>query len=63
MPQALHALTNGELSQNQNYLLYACFFKNAFNFPGYILSAGALRYKPEGFGFDSHCCHWNFSLT
>ena len=20
----------------------------------------ALRYKPEGRGFDSHCCHWNF---
>jgi hypothetical protein len=23
----------------------------------------ALRYKPEGSGFDSRCCHWNFSLT
>jgi hypothetical protein len=23
----------------------------------------ALRYKPEGRGFDSQCCHWNFSLT
>jgi hypothetical protein len=23
----------------------------------------ALRYKPEGHGFDSQCCHWNFSLT
>ena len=22
----------------------------------------ALRYKPEGYGFDSQCCHWNFSL-
>jgi hypothetical protein len=22
----------------------------------------ALRYKPEGRGFDSRC-HWNFSLT
>jgi hypothetical protein len=20
----------------------------------------ALRYKPEGRGFDSRCCHWNF---
>jgi hypothetical protein len=19
----------------------------------------ALRYKPEGRGFDSQCCHWN----
>ena len=23
----------------------------------------ALRYKPAGHGFDSRCCHWNFSMT
>jgi len=23
----------------------------------------ALRYKPEGRGFGSRWCHWNFSLT
>jgi hypothetical protein len=23
----------------------------------------ALRYKPEGRGFDSRWCHWNVSLT
>jgi hypothetical protein len=23
----------------------------------------ALRYKPEGRGFDSQWCHWIFSLT
>jgi len=23
----------------------------------------ALRYKPEGRGFDSRWCHWIFSLT
>jgi hypothetical protein len=23
----------------------------------------ALRYKPEGRGFDIRWCHWNFSLT
>ena len=23
----------------------------------------ALRYKPEGGGFDSRWCHWNFSLV
>ena len=23
----------------------------------------ALRYKPEGRGFDSLWCHWNYSLT
>ena len=22
----------------------------------------ALRYKPEGSGFDARWCHWNFSL-
>jgi hypothetical protein len=25
--------------------------------------AKALRYKPEGHGSNSRCCHWNFSLT
>ena len=23
----------------------------------------ASRYKLEGRGFDSRCCHWNFSVT
>jgi len=23
----------------------------------------ALRYKSGGRGFDSRCCHWNFSFT
>jgi 2-keto-3-deoxy-L-rhamnonate aldolase RhmA len=23
----------------------------------------AMRYKPEGRGFDARWCHWNFSLT
>jgi hypothetical protein len=23
----------------------------------------ALHYKPEGRGFDSRLCYWNFSLT
>jgi len=23
----------------------------------------ALRYKPEGRGFDSRLCYWNFLLT
>jgi hypothetical protein len=42
-----------------------------FNFCQYSKSGGtllvaqlveALRYKPEGCGFDSQWCHWNFSL-
>jgi hypothetical protein len=38
-----------------------------FCYGDYLLSSvvqlGALRYKPEGRGFDSRWCHWNFSLT
>ena len=29
----------------------------------YTYNNEALRYKPEGRGFDSRWCHWNFSLT
>jgi len=40
-------------------------------YPAYLFFRGvrggavveALRYKPEGRGFDSRWCHWNFSLT
>jgi hypothetical protein len=33
--------------------------------PGHALaqSVEALRYKPEGRGFDSRWCHWDFSFT
>jgi hypothetical protein len=27
------------------------------------LLQSSLRYKPEGRGFDSRYCHWNFSLS
>jgi hypothetical protein len=42
--------------------------KKNFNFysGGTLLVAQlveALRYKPEGRGFDSRWCHWKFSLT
>ena len=32
---------------------------------GYVMTqlVEAVRYKPEGRGFDSRWCHWNFSLT
>ena len=32
---------------------------------GYVVAqlVEAVRYKPEGRGFDSRWCHWNFSLT
>jgi hypothetical protein len=33
--------------------------------PGHAVAqlVEALRYKPEGRGFDFRLCHWNFSLT
>jgi len=37
-----------------------------FQYMGTLLVAQlveALRYNPEGRGFDSRWCHWNFSLT
>ena len=52
------------------------FFPSALVLPSqfysvYIMYSGhavaqlveTLRYKPEGRGFDSRWCHWNFSLT
>jgi len=32
---------------------------------GYVVAqlVEAPRYKPEGRGFDSRLCHWNFSMT
>ena len=44
--------------------------KRAFSYGYYEMSGyavaqlvEALRYKPEGRGFDSRWCHWYFSLT
>jgi len=28
-----------------------------------VVLVEALRYKPEGRGYDSRWCHWNLSLT
>jgi hypothetical protein len=39
---------------------------DSFTFRGTLMVAQlveALRYKPEGRGFDSRWYHWNFSLT
>ena len=52
-------------------LLEATNFRSKIIFHSYLLFDGyavaqlveVLRYKPEGRGFDSRCCHWNFSLT
>ena len=38
---------------------------NDTSIPSHVVAqlVKALRYKSEGHGFDSRCCHWNFSLT
>jgi hypothetical protein len=42
-------------------------FHNSTLVPGGTLLVAqlveALRYKPEGRGYDSRWCQWNFSLT
>jgi len=48
-----------------SFLDYA-FFSMMMIENGFGTSTGpdvALLYKPEGRGFDSRWCHWNFSLT
>jgi hypothetical protein len=41
--------------QDARYVVYSLYEK--------CNSTGALLYKPEGRGFDSRWCHWNFSFT
>jgi len=44
-----------------HYALYKLMYIHS---PGHAVSqlVEALRYKPEGRGFDSRWCHWNFSI-
>jgi hypothetical protein len=53
---------------------FTCFIQTLFEYPAravyiptYTVAVAqlveALRYKPEGRGFDSRRRHWNFSLT
>ena len=56
-------------------MLFSCLLTFTVNFflyfPLHITIRGhavahlveALRYKPEGRGFDSRWCHWNFSWS
>jgi len=46
-------------------LLIACFILNIKYHEGHAVGqlVAALRYKPEGRGFDPRWCQWNFSLT
>ena len=44
---------------------HCIYFNKLFSKTGHAVAqfVEALRYKPEGRGFDSQWCHWNFSLT
>jgi len=42
---------------------YCGFFKQYFKRHMVAQLTEALCYKPEGHGFDSRWCHWNFSFT
>jgi hypothetical protein len=46
-----------------NIFLYVLGLQWAMRRRGAAQLVEALRYKPEGSGFDSRWCHWNFSLT
>ena len=50
-----------------NTFMNMCFFKNVGIrlLEGYAVAQlfEALSYKPEGRGFDSRWCQWDFSLT
>ena len=59
MPQLLLML---KLSQDLFYIVLYFFIRHA---GGHAVAqlVEALRYKPEGRGFDSRWCHWIFLLT
>jgi hypothetical protein len=42
---------------------YANLKGKLFNCNAVVKLVEALRYKPEGRGFDSRWCNWNFSMT
>jgi len=45
------------------YLVFSVFTCRTVLLLATTASKMTLRYKPEGHGFDSLWCHWNFSLT
>ena len=59
---SVHAL-DGCSSHNETSVRGRERFKITHSFTVILGYAVALRYKPEGRGFDSQWCHWNFSLT
>jgi hypothetical protein len=50
----------------ESTLIFTVFTESLKSYRGTLLVAQlveAVRYKPEGRGFDSQWCHWNFPLT
>jgi hypothetical protein len=57
---------NDKLGSFERELIFSIFYYlRALSFRGHAVAqlVEALLYKPEGHGFDSRWCHWNFSLT
>ena len=53
-----------DISSSKNHIRYLYHYHH-HPLEGHAVaqSVEALRYKPEGHGFDSRRCHWNFSMT
>jgi len=49
--------------RKQNKETDNCLVMKCCNIPGFKSHVWALNYKAKGRGFESLCCHWNFSLT
>ena len=54
-----------QVGLRQSFSLSPIFYSIYKNIKGHAVAQlfEALRYKPEGRGFHSRWCHWNFSLT
>jgi hypothetical protein len=54
-------LTYCEMSLHENFYFITCGLQQQEYAVAQLVEA--LRYKPEGRGFDSRWSHWNFSVT
>jgi len=55
---------HGGINKRQIYYNVTCYIHCLSSWGQAVAhSVEALCYKPEGCGFDSQWCHWNFSLT
>ena len=56
---------NHDNDDNNDNDIHLCVIESHAHSLGHAVAqlVEALRHKPEGRGFDSRWCHWNFSLT